>query len=156
MIRLAILDKWLKIQEKDLAQIEAIVSDITKTSAAVQKKLEKVTNYHQLLTTRVENVLRIVSSHQGGLSPAEKQWHKELKERLQRLPSYHSKITQLSLQVEKLVAAVQQQEPTTLSNKHLENLQPILEEEFMLISKTTEKMKALQLALDEEEPKAVA
>jgi hypothetical protein len=88
----SILDKLNKAQEKELTQIESIQKDILQTQAAVKKKLEKVTNFHQLLVKRVEHVLRIISTHQGGLTPAEKQFHKELKQKHQKIPLYQAKI----------------------------------------------------------------
>lgn len=94
-VRLELLDKLKKYQSKQLDNMSEIYQDITKTSAAVQQKLEKVINIHLMLSKRAEDVLRIISSHQEKLSPAEKQFHKELREMKDQIPNYQNKIKQV-------------------------------------------------------------
>ena len=147
--KIEILEKTKAQQSGDIKQLETIIVTLQQSSVQLQSKLDRVRKFQQLLVKRVESILQIIQAQQDGLSPAERNFHKELQQNKMNIPKYKNKIQQLQLQLDRIMSNIKIQQ-TSLTEQQLSKLKPVLEDEFHIIQKTIESVKSLKLELEED------
>jgi predicted GTPase len=142
------------VHEKQEGQARVIanaVERLQQNGDVLQAKIQKASEFQTVLTKRAQKVMEVITSQKQGLSTAEKQFLKELREKKQMLPAFKAKIDQLRNQSQELLKK-QEETPYAISERHLKKIQPILEEEMKMIADTVDGLRKLQIDVDKEFP----
>lgn len=138
-------------QEEQARVVAEAVERLQQNGDVLQAKIEKAAEFQKILTQRSQLVMDLITSQKQGLSSAEKQFLKELREKKQMLPAFKAKIEQLRNQSTELLRE-QEETPYAISERHLKKIQPILEEEMKMIADTVDGMRKLQVDIEKEFP----